>query len=704
MTARAHESHLATMLSSKVTPRHLDRLAIVYVRQSTTQQLLHHQESTRMQYNLVERAIALGWARERVLVIDDDLGRSGASAEGRPGFQRLVTEVSLDHVGLLLGVEVSRLARNCRDWHQLLEVCSVFGTLISDLDGVYDPAHFNDRLLLGLKGTMSEAELHTIKMRMHAGRSAKAARGELGMLVPAGYVRRPSGEVVKEPDEQARAVVETIFEQFERRGTLHGVLCYLVEHDLKLPVRVRFGLDKGDLEWRRPNRVTLQNMLHNPIYAGAYVWGRRATDPRTKKPARPSTGRKVMHLGEWQVCLRDRVPAYISWERYEANLKQLTLNCQVHRGAPRQGNALLAGVVRCGRCGRRMVTFYSGYVRYACVAEMTGYAGPVCQSLTAACVDDAVEALLLRALEPASLDLSLAVAADLDAERVRVEAMWQQRLERAQYDVDRSRRQYNAVEPENRLVARTLERQLEEHLAAQLKLQEDHRRYRAERPAMLTEDERAAIRHLASDLPSLWHAPTTTRAQQKSIVRQLVDDVAVTVEGPTERVAVVITWLGGHRTETRVARPVGKLSQLSYYADLVARARALRSEGALHAQIAATLNAEGWRPAKRRDTFNASMVSSLLASTDDTSSRRKRRVVNDDVRGEHEWTLPALAHALDMHAVTLHSWVRKGWVKGRKVSSVNPAGVWLLWADADELARLRALRTTPRTRWPRSTT
>lgn len=703
MSALLPDARSATMLSSKIAARHLDRLAVVYVRQSTAQQVLHHQESTRLQYDLVDRAVALGWPRERVLVIDDDLGRSGASAEGRPGFQRLVAEVSLDHVGLLLGVEVSRLARNCRDWHQLLEVCSVFNTLISDVDGVYDPAHFNDRLLLGLKGTMSEAELHTIKMRMHAGRNAKAARGELGMQVPLGYVRRPSGEVIQEPDEQARAIVASIFDQFERRGTVHGVLCYFVEHDLKVPVRAHHGADKGDLEWRRPNRITLQNVLHNPIYAGAYVWGRRATDPRTKRPARPATGRKVVHLGDWQVCLRDRVPAYIPWERYESNLQQLALNRQVHRGAPRRGDALLAGLVRCGRCGRRMATQYSDRARYACVAEQSGYAGPLCQSLTASCLDVAIEALLLRALEPASLEVSLAVAADLDAERVRVEAMWQQRLERAQYDVDRSRRQYNAVEPENRLVARTIERQLEDHLSTQIKLQEDHRRYRAERPATLREEEREMIRRLASDLPALWRAPSTTLVQKKTVARQLIDDVSVTIEGESERVAVTITWVGGHRTETRVARPVGKLSQLSYHADLVARARALRSDGRTYGQIAATLNAEGWRPAKRRDTFNASMVSSLFESADDESTRVARHDVEDE-RGENEWTLPSLAHELGMHAVTLHSWVRKGWVRGRKVSSVNPAGVWLLWADADELTRLRARQSAARTRWPRAST
>jgi DNA invertase Pin-like site-specific DNA recombinase len=688
--------------SSKIGAQHRERLAVVYVRQSTAQQVLHHQESTRLQYNLTERAVALGWPRERVLVIDDDLGRSGASAEGRPGFQRLVAEVGLDHVGLILGVEVSRLARSCRDWHQLLEVCSLFGALISDLDGVYDPSLFNDRLLLGLKGTMSEAELHTIKMRMHAGRNAKAARGELGMLVPVGYVRRPSGEVIQDPDEQARTVVETIFAQFERRGTVHGVLCYLVEHDLRLPVRVRFGPDKGDLTWTRPNRVTLQNMLANPIYAGAYVWGRRPTDARAKRPGRPATGRKGAHVGEWRVCLRDRVPAYITWDRFEAHLTQLEHNRQAALGVVRRGASLLAGLVRCGRCGRRMAAQYSdGRPRYCCVAEASMYAGALCQSLTAGSVDRAVEALLLRALAPAALEVSLAVATDLDAERARVERLWQQRLERTQYEVDRSRRQYNAVEPENRLVVRTLERQLEAHLGAHLALQEDYHRYCAARPATLTDPERAAIRGLAADLPALWHAPSTTIEQRKAIVRQLIDEVGVTVEGVSERVALTVTWAGGHRTETTLVRPVAKLAQLSYYAALVSRGRALAQEGRTHAQIAAALNAEGWRPAKRRATFNASMVSSLLESEVVTTPPREPPPAVRAQCGDHEWTLAALAHALDMPSITLHSWVRRGWATGRKVPSANPAGQWLLWADDDELARLRARRTAPHTRWPR---
>jgi DNA invertase Pin-like site-specific DNA recombinase len=259
------------LASEKIQGHHRDRLAVVYVRQSTMQQITRHQESTRLQYGLVERALKLGWSRSQVLVIDEDLGKSGATAEDRSGFQHLVAEVSLEHVGIVLGVEMSRLARSCRDWYQLLEVCAVFGTLIGDLDGIYDPRTYNDRLLLGLKGTMSEAELHVLKQRMLAGKQAKAQRGELGMQVPMGYVRRPSGEVIQDPDEQARTVIRLVFDQFERLGTINGVLQYLVHHHIELPHRVAAGPHKGELEWRRPNRVTLSNLLHHPIYAGAYV-------------------------------------------------------------------------------------------------------------------------------------------------------------------------------------------------------------------------------------------------------------------------------------------------------------------------------------------------------------------------------------------------------------------------------------------------
>src|SRR5512133_2884950 len=347
-------------LGGKVDERHLERLAVVYVRQSTRQQVLDHGESTRLQYGLVQRAVALGWPASRVLVIDDDLGKSGASAAGRVGVQRLVTEITMGHVGLVLGIEMSRLARSGADWYQLLELCALSGALLADADGIYDPVEFNDRLLLGLKGTMSEAELHLLKQRMLAGKQAKARRGELAIGLPTGYVRRASGEAALDPDEQAQTVVRLIFAKFAELGTLHGVLRWLVDHDVELGMRLHAGPDKGELVWRRPNRMTLQNILHSPVYAGIYAYGRRRVDPRRQLPGRPSTGRVVRAEQEWLVAIPGVLPAYITVEAYHANLARLAANAARAEtpGVARAGSALLSGLARCGRCGRRLTVRY----------------------------------------------------------------------------------------------------------------------------------------------------------------------------------------------------------------------------------------------------------------------------------------------------------------------------------------------------------
>src|SRR5262245_24901120 len=402
--------------SSKLDTRHLERVAVVYVRQSTTQQTIQHAESTRLQYGLTERAMSLGWPRDRIVVIDDDLGRSGATAEGRPGFQRLVAEVGLDHVGLILGIEMSRLARSCRDWYQLLEVCAIFRTLIADLDGVYDPANYNDRLLLGLKGTMSEAELHVLRQRLDQGRRNKARRGELGLPVPVGYVRKPSGEVIKDPDEHVRAVVALIFDAFERKSTVNAVLMHLVRNGVKVPVRLVTGANKGEIEWRRLNRTTLQQMLKNPIYAGAYAFGRTRVDARKKQPGQPQSGIRRVPREEWPVLLKDRLPAYITWEQHEANLAQLEANRPSVMGAPRRGAALLSGLITCGKCGRRMSVIYGGgQHRYDCNAQKTHYGAESCGvAIRGLFLDEHVAELVMKSLEPAALEVSLEVATNLE--------------------------------------------------------------------------------------------------------------------------------------------------------------------------------------------------------------------------------------------------------------------------------------------------
>lgn len=687
--------------SGKIQGYHRDRLAVVYVRQSTIQQVERHQESTRLQYGLVERARSLGWAPARVLVIDDDLGKSGRSAEGRPGFQRLVVEVSLNHVGLVLGVEMSRLARSCRDWYQLLEVCALFGTLLADLDGVYDPSAYHDRLLLGLQGMMSEAELHVLNQRLLAGKRAKAARGELGMAVPMGYLRRPSGEVVKDPDEQAQATIALIFVQFERWGTINGVLKYLVGNAIPLPHRVRGGPGQGDLQWRRPNRVTLSNLLHNPIYAGAYVYGRRPMDPRRQQPGRPHTGKRVAQPRDWAVVLKDRLPAYISWAQFEHNLCQLAANTAQGLGVIRYGPSLLSGLVICGHCGRRMAAMYRNNgcsLRYECNAMAINYGEARCQSLVGRVLDEWVAEHVLRALEPAALEISLQVAEDVETERAQLHRHWKQRLERVHYQVERAARQYQAVEPEHRLVARTLERQWEEVLAVEAALTADYERFLTQQPPTLSAEEQAAIRRLASDIPALWQAPTTTAADRQAIIRQLVERVIVTVRGASEQVDVQIHWIGGSGTQATLTRPVARLDQLNDYARLMARVAALHAEGHPPSAIARLLNTEGWRPAKRCETFNGAMVGSLLVRL---GLRNSHRTPATEVgREADEWTLAELSHRLDRPQPTLYRWLCRGVLKGRQVAQQGHP-LWLIRADAATLEQLQAGRTVVRnTQWP----
>lgn len=688
----------------KVTSRHLDRWALVYVRQSSPQQLVRNPESTRVQYALRERAKLLGWDEQRIEVIDEDLGHSGTSVEGRLGFQRLVAEVGLDHVGVILGVEMSRFARSCRDWHQLLETCGVFGTLIADLDGIYDPSEYNDRLLLGLKGTMSEAELHLLKRRLHEGKLVKARRGELGKLVPMGYFRRPSGDVIKDPDEQARTLVETLFDRFQILGTVQGVLRYLNAAGLKLPVREVRGPRKGDLGWHRPNRSSIASVLKNPIYAGAYVLGLHRIDHRKKKAGRPGTGRVVVPLKEWEVFLPNRLPAYISWEQYLTNQERLKANCPTQTGLARNGSSLVAGLIFCGRCGARMSADYVGpkqRLYYACRQQRCWWAGPLCQSLAGRVVDEEVAHQVLEVIKPAALELSLAVADNLELERAREDKLWRQRLERAQFEADRARRQYDAVEPENRLVVRTLEKDWEEKLKVKLDLEEAYQRHQTQVPDRLTECERNEIRTVAGDIPGLWSAPTTTPSQRKEMVRDLIDRVEVTILGESERVRLDIHWAGGYESSTEIARPIASLRRLSYVEPLLARLRALQESGKNLREIAQTLNEEGWHPAKRAGQFTGLMVGRLLTQNGLRTPRPSTPYPEPNL-AVNEWTHAGLAAVIPIPASTLRSWIRRNWVTARRTNGPRPRII--LWADGTELERLRALRERERKRYPGTTT
>jgi DNA invertase Pin-like site-specific DNA recombinase len=688
-------------VTSKLHDHHVRRLAIVYVRQSHPHRVIEHVESTARQYALVDRAVALGWARERVVVIDEDQGQSGQSMVTRLGFQRVLAEVSLDHVGLILGLEMSRLARSNKDWHQLLELCALFRTLLADADGLYDPTDYNDRLLLGLRGMMSEAELYILKSRMFEGMRHKAKRGELLNHPPMGYVRGPDGDYQWDPDEQAQRVIRLIFDVFEQQGSLHGLLRYLVTQDIRLPIRPHYGAARGQLDWRRPTRMTLQTVLHHPIYAGAYRWGYRKLDPRKQQPGRRSTGRTVNAPDVCEVLIKDRFPAYISWERFEAIQHRLANNRAIAEalGAPREGSSLLGGLLVCGRCGRRLIPAYSGKanrLRYSCSRGVSDYGAPLCLSLSGAFLDRFVVEQIRHVLQPASLELSIAAEHALRTERAQLEAHWQQRLERSHYEAERAARQYAAVEPENRLVARELERRWEEALRQEQQVQEDYARFHREQPPELTRQEHDAIGRLAQDVPALWEAPETTAQDRQEMVRLLVERVTIEVPGASEHVSVTIQWAGGVCSEHRVIRPVAQYDQLSTYQVLRDRIDSLRRRGLSYAQVAAHLNRDGFAPPKRTERFSGSMIARLLSHRG-LHGPRPRAMVDTTVLQSHEYWLTDFARTMNMPIATVHKWQRMGWVHSRKVAVA--AGRWAIWADDSELERLRRLRTCKR-QWP----
>jgi DNA invertase Pin-like site-specific DNA recombinase len=680
------------MRSEKIDDRHLDQIAVVYIRQSSMQQVHRNQESTKIQYGLVGLAHKLGWATDRVTVIDDDLGMSGASAVGREGFQRLLAEVALDHVGIILGVEMSRLARSNKDWHQLLELCARFGTLIADLDGLYDPSRYNDRLLLGLKGTMSEAELHILRQRLFQGKLHKAGRGELSMPVPTGYLRLASGEVTFDPDEEVQATTRLIFDEFERIGTVHGLLRALAGKGVQIGIRQRTRLDLGKLVWHQPHRGMVINILQNPIYAGTYAYGRRRVDPRRQKPGRPASGRASFLPPErWHVCLPDRLPAYIGWDQYQRNQAKLRENRErAAINVRRSGPALLSGLVVCGRCGYRMTVQYSKaanghrYSRYQCNHASATRGLDVCSGLSGPRLDEVVTELALEGLKPAALEVSMRVSEQLERDREKTESLWLKRIQRARYEAERAERQYQAVEPENRLVARTLEQAWEDKLKAERTLHEEYNRRQEQAPRHLTKDEREMIRRLAHDLPMLWHAPSTTNNDRKAVLRILVDKVVATLNPNSEWVDVAVRWSGGHETKTRMRRPVGKLVEMSTHKQLLDRICVLRSDGYTAGQIAEFLNEDGWVTPTQRNTFNERLVRAMLHRHGSVPRGPKR----PPSEKPDEWWLSDLADELEIPVVTLYGWLRRGWLKARRVR-----GQWAALATTQERRRLRRLRS-----------
>jgi len=687
-------------IPSKIQMQHLSRLAIIYIRQSTLQQVERHNESTKLQYALVEKAYNLGWSREKIVIIDEDLGRSGSNAEGRPGFQKLVAEVSLDRVGMVFGIEISRLARSCRDWYQLLESCALFRTLIGDTDGIYDPGHYNDRLLLGLKGTMSEAELHIIKQRMLSGKKAKARRGELKMNLPVGYIYRPSGEINKDPDQQAQETIALIFKLFEQYRSCNAVLNFMVKNQIQMPYRENGGLRKGEIDWRRPNRTMIHNILTNPTYAGAYSYGRFPVDSRKKQPGQPYSGKTKAKQEDWEVLIKDKFPNYITWEKYERNKKQLAMNSNKMMGVVSRGSSRLSGLLTCSKCHSKLTTRYTSngkHLRYLCQKHAVNYGDKRCTSLQGAQLESFVEEQVLEALQPSSLQISLKVAENLSQERESLLKHWQLRLERAKYEVERAFRQYNAAEPENRLVARALEQNWEKSLAAEEKLKQEYNQFIAEQPAVMTTEEREAICQLAGDFPTIWNATTTTNQQRQQIIRLLIDKIIINIPGNAEKVDLEIYWVGSHITYGQYIRSLSKIEQISYYPELIEYVKELQSAGKSYTAIAEALNKKGWYSAKYKKPFNQGIVETIISRAGLVTGRKRRAEAAN--RDKDEWTCSELALKTNVPRKKLHKYVREGKLQSRVDNSVSHGGIILVKADEAELQRIMSISKQSNKHW-----
>lgn len=533
-------------LHQKVTTAHLGRAAYLYVRQSTLRQVLENTESTKRQYALRERAVALGWSQDRIVVIDSDLGQSGAASD-REGFQKLVAAVGLGEVGVVLGLEVSRLARSSADWHRLLEICALTDTLILDEDGLYNPSHFNDRLLLGLKGTMSEAELHVLRARLLGGILAKARRGELEMPLPVGLVYTADGRVVLDPDRQVQDALRTFFGTFRRTGSASATVRTFREGGLLFPRRLRSGPHRGELAWSPLLHWHALRVLKNPRYAGAYAFGRS----RSRKTLTGQDTRLVPRE-QWHALLLDAHPGYITWAEHEENLRHLRENAQAHgqdrRKSPaREGPALLQGLVLCGRCGQRMTVRYNVHRGrllpiYVCQRDGIANAQPVCQHIVGANLDAAIGELLVAAVTPLALEVTLAVQQELEARAEEVDRLRRQQVERARYEAELAQRRYLRVDPDNRLVADSLEATWNQKLRALAAAQEEYERQGQAGSHSLSDRQRSEIMTLAIDFPRLWADPQTQDRERKRMVRLMLEDVTLL---KTERLIAHVRFRGG---------------------------------------------------------------------------------------------------------------------------------------------------------------
>lgn len=661
MSAEAHQ---------KVTASHLRRDAYLYVRQSTLRQVIENTESTQRQYALRQRAVALGWSCDRVVVIDSDLGQSGASSVDREGFQKLVADVGLGRAGIVLGLEVSRLARNSTDWHRLLEICALTDTLILDEDGIYDPAHFNDRLLLGLKGTMSEAELHVLRARLRGGILNKARRGELRFRLPVGFVHDPSGSVVLDPDKQVQETVRLLFDTFRRVGSVSATVKNFREQGLLFPTRLAAGPRKSELAWGPLSVGRAADALHNPWYAGAYAFGRgrwrKQPDGRIRHDRLPQ--------GQWHALIRDAHPGYISWEEHERIEAQLAVAAKsLHwerQGPPREGSALLQGRVVCGLCGSRMHVHYNVRANgapvpnYVCFGRGRLFGAPSCQSMLGTQIDAAIGNLLVETVTPVALELTLAIEQEIAARSEEADRLRHQHVERAQYEADHARRRYMQVDSANRLVADSLEADWNVKLRALAEAQEHYQRQRTADRLVVDGQERKRILDLATDFPAVWSSPNTPYVERKRMLALVIEDVTLIKQ---RQITAAVRFRGGATTTLTLPRPLTGPQLRVTHDDVRREIDALLDEYS-DAQVANILNERGLNTGAG-DAFDPISVQWVRFS-------HKLQSLKERLLAAGWRTGKQITTNLGIGRTTLCRWRAEGRIKGR---ICNDLGEWLYW-------------------------
>jgi DNA invertase Pin-like site-specific DNA recombinase len=666
------------LAATKVTAEHLRRDAYLYVRQSTLRQVLHNTESTQRQYDLRGRAVALGWTAEQIIVIDTDQGQSGASAADRDGFQHLVAEVGMGHAGIVLGLEVSRLARNNTDWHRLLEICALSGTLILDEDGLYDPCSFNDRLLLGLKGTMSEAELHLLKARLRGGVLSKARRGELIQRLPVGLVYDPAGRVVLDPDGGVQQAVRHLFATFERTGSAFAVVKAFTTQGLSFPRRLASGPNKGELVWGPLQHSRVLQVLHNPRYAGAFFYGRHTH--RLGPDGKPTI--HLLPREQWTVLITDAHPGYLSFAEFEANqarLAELAAARGTDRRAspPREGPALLQGLLVCGSCGGRMTVRYhtraGGLVpEYVCQADGIRHGRPICQRIPGASLDAAVGRLLVDTLTPLALAAALSVADELadradQADRIRAAA-----VQRARYQADLARRRYLAVDPQNRLVADSLEADWNTTLRELADATDSYERATQATTGQLTATQRQRITQLASDFPALWNDPATPQRERKRLIRLLISDVTLL---RTDQITAHVRLRGGQHHSLHLPIPLAAWQLRQTPPEVVSAIDELLDDHT-DAQIATILSARGMVSGTGQP-LHARLIGQIRTHYQLPSHTQR-------LRNAGLLTLAEIARRLHVHPHTVKKWRNAGLLTGRLA---NDKGEYLYQLPGPDLAR-----------------